>query len=345
MHSWINRQWRKRGVWAWCTLPLALLYGFIAHRRRLAYATGKHKFFRASVPVIVIGNIYAGGTGKTPLACAVGELLKQHGWQPGLVSRGYGRHPEPDEKQPTTGQGTHLDWHTFGDEPTLIAQKTGMPISVHRNRALAAQALLTDFPATDIIISDDGLQHYGLDRDFEILVQDERGIGNGFLLPAGPLREPAARRQEVDLVLTRQPLTSSGAEPGFVLRINAFWQPATGVKLEPTEFMARLNTEQPIAAVAGIGVPERFFKSLADMGVRICQTHSLADHAAIELDWLERLPAKTILITEKDAVKLPGCITDRRLWVTQTSVQWWHEDAQAILLQRLAKAGIKRTES
>lgn len=338
LQSWISSQWQKRGVWAWLTWPLSFLYGLIAKHRRHAYETGAKKPYRASVPVIVIGNIYVGGTGKTPLACEIGELLREQGWRPGLVSRGYGRNKDTTL---AIGQGDQLDWRKFGDEPALIAQKTGMPISVHRDRGIAAKALLEKFPQTNIIISDDGLQHYRLARDFEILVQDERGVGNGFLLPAGPLREPVARRDEVNLVLTRRSLKVADTEPGFELGITHFWQPATNQKLDPRAFAAVADTQQPIAAVAAIGVPQRFFNSLKALGVSVTQTFGLPDHAPIDLEWLKRLPAKTILITEKDAVKLQWPIEDKRLWIAQTSVLWWCDDAKTLLLHKLAAADIK----
>ena len=345
LQSWIARQWQTRGAWSWLMRPLAVLYGWLARRRRHAYATGRQSVYRAPVPVIVIGNIYVGGTGKTPLACALGDLLMRQGWHPGLVSRGYGRqYGRKASALPAIGQGQDLDWRLFGDEPTLIARKTGMPISVHRDRGMAAQALLRAFPHIDIILSDDGLQHYRLARDFEILVQDERGVGNGLLLPAGPLREPPARQQAVDLVLHRQRHALVGTQLAFDVQIDSFWQPATGIKTGADGFTSSIGLSHPVAAVAGIGVPERFFKSLAEMGISVEQTYPLADHAAIDTDWLMRLPAKTILITEKDAVKLTYPITDTRIWVTNTSVCWWHQGAQAALIQRLAAAGIRRLE-
>ncbi|MCD8494305.1 MAG: tetraacyldisaccharide 4'-kinase [Burkholderiaceae bacterium] len=340
--SWISRQWQKKGIWAWVTSPLALAYGLIASKRREAYLSGKQKPYRAPVPVLVIGNIYVGGTGKTPLACAIAELLQRQGWHPGLVSRGYGR---LNDATVATGQGPDLDWQEFGDEPALIAHKTGMPVSVHQNRAQAAELLLARFAQTDIIVSDDGLQHYGLARDFEILVQDDRGTGNGFLLPAGPLRESLERLNEVDLVLTRSTHIRIGLEPGFSLQIDQFWQPATGLKLDPAQFVTQAKSQGSIAAAAGIGVPQRFFMSLLEVGITLQDCYPLADHAAIDLHWLNSLSAKTILITEKDAIKLDKPIADHRIWVAQTSVNWWRDDIDAFLTQRLAAAGIKHSES
>ena len=341
LQAWIARQWQKRGAWTYFTCPLAWIYGLIARHRRQAYLKGTHMPTRVQVPVIVIGNIYVGGTGKTPLACAIADLLKRQGWQPGLVSRGYGRE---DDDHPAIGHADDLDWQTFGDEPALIAKKTGIPVSVQRNRALAAQALLTHFPETDVIISDDGLQHYGLARDFEILVQDDRGVGNGLLLPAGPLREPASRLKQVDLVLTRRADPSASELPAFGVQITHFWQPATGARLDAAAFAAHFADFEPLVAMAGIGVPQRFFMSLQALGIPLAQVYSLADHAAIDAQWLAQLSAKTILVTEKDAVKLSRSVTDNRLWVAETSVQWWRDDVEAVLTQMLAEAGIRRME-
>ena len=307
---------------------------------------GRSSNSKLSVPVIVVGNIYVGGTGKTPVTCALAQLLRAQGWNPGLVSRGYGRQ---DSQQPVTGQGADLDWELFGDEPALTARKTGIPVSSHRNRTLAAKQLLAQYPATDIIISDDGLQHYGLHRDFEILVQDDRGLGNQLLLPAGPLREPPERIKQVDFVLTRlsqrpsadrhQTKRLARADASFALQIEAFWQPATNARVTAAHFVQ--TVEPAIAALAAIGVPERFFMSLREIGIEPTQTHALADHEPIQSSWLEKLDARTILITEKDAVKLPS-VKDRRVWVAITGLAWLEADASARLLEKLAAQGIKK---
>ncbi len=293
------------------------------------------------MPVLVIGNIYVGGTGKTPLTIAVAKLLQSQGWRPGLVSRGFGRlHTEVS----AVGRGASLDWQAFGDEPTLIARETGMAVAVHRDRAIAAQALLAQYPDTDIIISDDGLQHYRLARDFEILVQDERGVGNGLLLPAGPLREPVSRREEVNLVLTRGQLPLASTQPGFGVEIDGFCHLATGEVCSVEDFLSRCQPHSSIVAVAAIGVPERFFNNLNDLGLHLSATHALVDHQAMDLAWLKGLPAKTILLTQKDAVKLSRREADPRVWVAQTSVHWWRDDIAVFFAQRLAQAGIQHPE-
>ena len=197
---WLHQQWQKRGVWAhllWPVSCLALVYVF-AKRRWYQQAT--KQVYRAPVPVVVVGNVYVGGVGKTPVVIALVQQLVSLGWTPGVISRGYGVKLGP---APRVGRG-ELDATSLGDEPALISEQTQAPVSVHPNRRLACQALLTAYPEVDIIVSDDGLQHLALARDLEILVQDERLSGNGWLLPAGPLREPASRLSTVDLVITRQ---------------------------------------------------------------------------------------------------------------------------------------------
>ena len=347
LQQWVSKQWQSRGLLAGLLRPVAWVFGRIVLYRQRASDFGRSSKTKLSVPVVVIGNIYVGGTGKTPVACEIARLLQSQGWNPGLVSRGYGRQESP---QPATGQGPDLAWESFGDEPALIARKTGMPVSSHRNRTLAAKQLLAQYPATDIIISDDGLQHYALHRDFEILVQDERGLGNGLLLPAGPLREPPERIKQVDFILerlseqssnhpSRQPPADSDAS--FVLEIDSFWQPATNRTVKAAHFGETLA--QPTAAVAAIGVPERFFMSLRELGIEPTQTYALADHQAIQNSWLEKLDARTILITEKDAIKLPS-LQDSRVWVAITRLAWREDGASTRLLEKLATKGIKSTE-
>ena len=168
--------------------------------KRLWFERGLGHTYRAPVPVVIVGNLYVGGTGKTPVVIALVKQLKALGWHPGLISRGYGAKLGPSAR---TGQG-ELNASIMGDEPALLAEQTGAWIGVHPNRQLACQALLKADPAIDIIVSDDGLQHLALARDVEIVVQDTRGVGNGWLLPAGPLREPAKRLKTVDVVIHRQ---------------------------------------------------------------------------------------------------------------------------------------------
>jgi tetraacyldisaccharide 4'-kinase len=333
--AWIARQWTHRGLWAFLMRPVAQIYGLLAAARRNRFLHHTSRSYRCPVPVIVVGNIFVGGTGKTPVTIAIAQTLKSKGWTPGLVSRGYGR---KSGGAALVGSG-NLDWQRFGDEPTLIARKTGIAVCVHENRALACQSLLRAHPEIDVILSDDGLQHYGLQRDLEILLQDERAIGNGLLLPAGPLRESAERLKSVDFVIERiaradSKEVSSRLELGdrpwhceFKVSIVGFEQLKSGLKLTVDQFLAHPLRSAPMAAVAGIGVPERFFDSLRSLGVTLAHTYALPDHAELSRHWprsLDNQAIETILITEKDAVK-SHCLDDDRVWMALTNVSWLND--------------------
>ena len=264
--------------------------GVIALRRRL-YAKGILPSRRMSVPVIVVGNIAAGGTGKTPLTIALVERLRAEGWNPGVASRGYGR---SDEAQALWAD-RDSDPATTGDEPVLIAYRSGAKVRVDRDRIKAAQALVA--AGCDIVVCDDGLQHYRLARDVEIEVIDgQRRYGNGRLLPAGPLREPTERAAECDFRVV------NGGETGFgewsmQLQIGDA-QPLQGGRARPLSAFAG----QRVHAVAGIGNPERFFATLRDHGIAVVP-HAFADHhryTAADFEFGSQLP---VLMTEKDAVK------------------------------------------
>jgi tetraacyldisaccharide 4'-kinase len=198
MSEWLQRQWYKSGVWQFVLMPLSWLFLLLSSLRRLAYRLGIFKTIRLPVPVIVVGNITVGGTGKTPLVIWLAEQLAQAGYKPGIISRGYGG--KNDLPMAVTDNS---DPAIAGDEPVMIAGRTIASVWVGRDRAATGMALLNAHPACDLIISDDGLQHYRLTRDAEIVVIDgQRHFGNGRLLPAGPLREPARRLASVDAVVS-----------------------------------------------------------------------------------------------------------------------------------------------
>jgi len=303
-----------------------------------------------SVPVIVVGNLYIGGTGKTPVAIALATALTAQGYKPGLISRGYGSSRKP---MPATARGESLDWQTYGDEPALIAKRTGIPVSVHANRFLAGCQLLKRFPEVNVIISDDGLQHQRLARDIELLVEDDRGVGNGATLPGGPLREDRRLRDSVDAILRRASDTHAAvngqAAPntttlmfGFEVILEHFYCPASGQKLIIAAMVQALETTNAsTAAIAGIGVPDRFFQGLKNLGIRLDQTIALSDHAPMTLALLESIDAKTILITEKDAMKFP-VNRDPRIWVARASVQWSDDKILDWLTKTLHDRGSKR---
>lgn len=307
--------WGRRGPLSTALLPLSWIYGTISRHR--LHAQARHAW-RAPVPVIVIGNILVGGTGKTPVTAAVCEALQEAGWHPGLVSRGYG--VRIDAQPHLSDASPRSDW--LADEPALLHAATGAPVAVHPLRALAGQALLAAHPEIDVLIADDALQHRALARDLEIIVQDARGIGNGRLLPAGPLREPAERLFQAQWVVTqlghgeRAPNAAAiGRARAVTMRLTPRLavQLATGRRLSWADWHDDFGSA-PCSAIAGIGRPERFFAMLQACGVRLARTHRLRDHGNITAAMLAALPAGPVLITPKDAVKLAAC-DDARVWV------------------------------
>ncbi|WP_313381132.1 tetraacyldisaccharide 4'-kinase [Achromobacter insolitus] len=311
----LARQWQHGGWLSNLLLPLSRLTAWEVARKRQGYLDGTRSAYRAPVPVVVIGNVYVGGTGKTPMVIATVQALRARGYTPGVVSRGYGVKIGPHAR---VGLGD-LEASRFGDEPALIARATAAPVAVHPKRALAAQALLRAHPKVDVIVSDDGLQHLALARDVEIVVQDERGVGNGRLLPAGPLREPAERLREVDVVVTNigtpghePPGTSAGGRPRQV----RMWLEPDGTRQVSGHGRRPLGdfAGQPrIAAAAGIGNPERFFTTLRSAGIQLETALALPDHHDYAESPFQALKADVILVTSKDAIKC-SALNDARLW-------------------------------
>ncbi|GAA0218562.1 tetraacyldisaccharide 4'-kinase [Castellaniella daejeonensis] len=335
------KAWSRRGGLSTLLLPLSWLYGLVAARRLRAQASVAWK---APVPVVVVGNILVGGTGKTPVTIAVCQALRSRGWRPGIISRGYGIDVGP--KPRLSDDGAAAD--RLGDEPALIHASTGAPVAVHPRRVLAATALLSAHPDTDVLIADDGLQHTALARDLEIIVQDGRGIGNGRLLPAGPLREPPGRLAKADWLVTHlaagEPMPSGpatslpGTDPApraVVMRLQpeSVAQLASG-REQPWDAWQSGHGSTPCAAVAGIGRPERFFAMLRAAGITLSRTVRVPDHQAIPADTLRNLPAAPILITPKDAVKC-AAPHDPRLWVVRAAPAFsdpcWLDDVDRAL--------------
>lgn len=298
----IERLWYGDAGGARLLAPLACLYGAAAVLRRSAYRRGTLRVEHLPVPVIVVGNITVGGTGKTPLVIAIVERLRSLGWRPGIVSRGYGgaRSGSPLRVQPETPP------RTAGDEPVLLARRLGCPVAVCPDRAAAGQLLCRDGDV-DVLVADDGLQHYRLARELEIAVVDGvRRFGNGRLLPAGPLREPPSRLREVDLVVVNggQP---RGDEMGMRLAGDVAERVIDGTRRPLQAFRG-----QKVHAVAGIGNPSRFFDHLERHGLTV-ERHAFADHHAFQPDDLRFGDDRAILMTEKDAVKCAG-MADHRHW-------------------------------
>jgi tetraacyldisaccharide 4'-kinase len=303
----IAREWQRRGVIAWLLWPLSWIFAGIAASRRLAFRQGWFRSESAGIPVVVVGNVTVGGTGKTPTVIALIDGLRDAGMTPGVVSRGYGG---------TRGTKAPLAVHAgsaareAGDEPTLIARRTAAPVFVCADRVAAVRALRQAHPDVNVIISDDGLQHYRLRRDVEIVVFDQRLGGNGFLLPAGPLREPLTRRRDATLINDPHARTLPPGKNTFALSLapGAAWRIDQPDDRQPLTAFATLR----VIAAAGIGAPERFFAMLRQQGIRP-ETRPLPDHYNFDVNPFESDTADAILVTEKDAVKC-GDWHDARLW-------------------------------
>ncbi len=284
--------------------------------------------YHPPLPVLVIGNIFVGGTGKTPVVIALVKALIEKGWHPGVISRGYGVDIGPTAR---VGRAP-LDPEQFADEPALIAEQTGATLAVHPNRKKAIESLLSHSPEIDLIISDDGLQHLALNRTLEIIVQDQRKVGNGCVMPAGPLRESIARLNLVQAIVTTiafnagtdptaAPCPQSGIHgtspraTNMSLRTVSFRNLTQQQSLTPAEFKNQV-LNQTVAAAAGIGAPEKFFDSLRSQGFSLNQTLALPDHHRFTRDTFSSLQTDCILITAKDAVKCQH-LNDSRIWVVQ----------------------------
>jgi tetraacyldisaccharide 4'-kinase len=290
----LSQAWLRRGYLACLLWPVSLVMLMAVRFRQGLYLSGLLQRHRLAVPVIVIGNVVVGGTGKTPVVMAVVRHLQAQGWHPGVISRGYGRSSqecrEVQVKDPAS---------LVGDEPALIKRSTQVPVFVASRRVEAARSLLASYPDTDVLVSDDGLQHYALGRDIEICLFDDRGLGNGFLLPAGLLREPWPR--QVDLVLHTGSLpaltgyTSQRKLADYAVR-------SDGSRL-PLAALVK-SDQRPVLAIAAIAQPEAFFNMLRAQGLVLSMTQALPDHHDFQ-DW-HRPDAHShvLLCTEKDAVKL-----------------------------------------
>ncbi len=309
----LQHHWYRLSPLHLLLFPISLLFRSLAALRRFGYRSGILASVKLPVPVIVIGNISVGGTGKTPLTLWLVQQLIENGWHPGIVSRGYTK----DNKQiKTPYEVSSTDSaNEVGDEPLLMAQRALCPVWISRDRPAAAQALLQAHPECDIILSDDGLQHYRLQRDVEIVVIDgARRFGNGMLLPAGPLREAVSRLKEVDAVVIN----------GGTAQNNEF-----SMQLAGTRFYNLLNPElivsasefagQRLHALAGIGHPQRFFRYLQQLGLE-CTAHAFPDHHRYSTADIAFKDADAILMTEKDAVKCAPFATEQ-CWVLRVDAQ------------------------
>ena len=286
------KYWYRRGAIAWLLWPVSLLFGLLVFLRRFLYFIRLLKSKHPGVPVIVIGNITVGGSGKTPLVLWTAEFLKGKGWSPAIVSRGYGAKVQSPRAATIASEAAEV-----GDEPVLLARRSGCPVWVGADRLAVIAALRAAHPGVNVVILDDGLQHYRLRRDLEVAVVDSRGLGNGFLLPAGPLREPAWRLRTVDAVVANG---ASRKEDFTMLLVGEELHRMTDAReRRPLKAFAG----QKVHAVAGIGDPKRFFLQLGAAGIKV-QPHPFPDHHAFTPHDLEFGDGLPVLMTEKDAVKL-----------------------------------------
>lgn len=310
----IERQWHRRNFLTCLLYPFAVLFGVVIRLRRALYATGILRTRRLAVPVVVIGNISVGGTGKTPLIIWLCRWLRDQGMRPGIIARGYGGDGTLRTVTPNSTAGE------VGDEPLLLARRCQVPVVVAPRRVEAGAALLRDHPDCDVILSDDGLQHLALARDVEVAVIDgKRGFGNGLLLPAGPLREPTTRLASVDAVV----VNGGNAHAGL---------PAFDMALAGERFLSlagnadRKDAASPrqwrgvtAHAIAGIGDPERFFRHLESLGLRI-ERHPFPDHHRFTPADLAFAGDDIVLMTEKDAVKCAAF----------AQPNWWYLPVDAV---------------
>jgi tetraacyldisaccharide 4'-kinase len=325
----LQSAWYRRGPLACSLWPASRLFEALVRLRRAGYQRGLFTTQRLPVPVIVVGNLIVGGAGKTPVVLALAALLQRRGYTPGIVARGHGGsvgrgvlNVEPDTPAATCG-----------DEPKLLRLRSGAPVVVGRARPAAARALLQAHPRVNVILSDDGLQHLALGRDVQVIVFDARGAGNGWLLPAGPLREPLAQRPPARSLVLYNAAMASTAWPGTCIRptLSGAVELSSWTRGEPgtREALKRLRGRRMVAA-AGIANPQRFFSMLREHGLEL-DSLELPDHWPFDnLPW----PATTadVIVTEKDAVKIdPARLGSTRVWVATLDLQLGAEFETALL--------------
>ncbi len=318
MSRWLSEAWYNGSKLVRLLLPLSWLFGLLAERRRQQLLRNP---WQASVPVIVVGNITAGGTGKTPVCLALAKYFTAQGKRVAFVSRGYGGNASQYPLLVNAGSNPA----EAGDEAVLLARQSGCAVVVDPNRVRAVQFAQQQLQA-QLIISDDGLQHYALARTIEIAVIDgARGLGNGLLLPAGPLREPAERLQTVDYIVIngalQQPVTlPAGKQINMQLQAGSLINLQSGERLSPQQWLQRHAPQSPVHAVAGIGNPNRFFTSLQQLGF-VIMPHAFTDHHAYKAGDLAFADSAPVVMTTKDAVKCQSFVKGN----------WWALEVEAVL--------------
>lgn len=332
----MTHAWQRQAAWLWLLLPVSWLYGFITMMRRQAYKIGLFASYRAPIAVMVIGNITVGGSGKTPLIIALVNHLQKQGVKVGVISRGYGG---DSSQMPALVYADSLP-SIVGDEPCLIVNMTGAAMAVCPNRKQAITTLLNAHPDLQLIIADDGLQHYALQRDIEWIVVDaSRGFGNQQLLPTGFLREPMSRLQGANVVYhekadrtTKDNKQAQSSRLTMHLqadKLQPLWPSAveieglTAAEKMPIPLMPPMPNSQ-VHAVSGIGYPQRFFDTLLSLGFDVIE-HPYPDHYDFSLTELLQYSEQPIIVTSKDAVKI------RALLIDMTSRQTLSEEYQELI--------------
>ncbi|MFS1423319.1 tetraacyldisaccharide 4'-kinase [Shewanella sp. 10N.286.48.B5] len=319
MQALVNKIWYQGHRAKWLLLPLSALFGLISSVRRWAFKLGFKQAQVLDVPVVIVGNITAGGSGKTPTVIYLINLLRQQGYTPGVISRGYGVNIDGVKTVKATDNAADV-----GDEPAMIVARTQVPMVVGAKRIDAAKQLLSE-TNVDVIISDDGLQHYALARDIEInIVDGQRRYGNQCLIPAGPLREGLWRLNSIDWVLNN----------GGVVQGNEVAMSLTPAALKPVKPNSTQHWQpQAAIAMAGIGNPQRFFDSLSLQGFSLAETKAFEDHQAFDENELKQLSKQhPLIMTEKDAVKCRDFAQDN----------WWYLPVNAKLNTEFDTAFLNR---
>lgn len=314
-YRWTQRVWYGGGASYLLLMPLSAIYWIVITLRRLAFTSRLLAVQKVDVPVVVVGNLTAGGTGKTPATLWLAKALRDRGFKPGIVSRGYGGSKSSSPMRVDAAS----DPAVVGDEPVLLARRSACAVAVDPDRVRAARMLIAE--GADLIIADDGLQHLRLGRDYEICVVDgKRWLGNRLLLPAGPLREPPARLQSVDQILINGPTRERGrtAKEQNAIRFDLVASEVTRLNRSLTRPIDRFSGTT-VHAVAAIGNPLRFFDMLRAHGMQVIE-HVFPDHAPLDVSSLTFADEFEILMTEKDAVKIGTRVSDR-FWYVEVDVQ------------------------
>lgn len=328
LNAWLEQRWYGARPIA-LFIPLSALFVAITVLRRWAYRCRALRTVRLTVPVVVVGNISVGGTGKTPFAIWLAGALRARGYHPGIVTRGYGGRSEDWPVVVTVESDPVL----VGDEAVLLARRTGLPVVAGPDRVAAAKRLLRD-GTVNVIVSDDGLQHYRLARDMEIILFDaERGLGNGWRLPAGPLRESARRLARADLAVAKIGKTPPVPLPVRALKMSLRVQEVVSMDGSRTVALDSFAGQQ-VYAVAGIGHPQQFFALLTAHGLRV-KGRALPDHAQVSVTDLDFQDTRPVFMTEKDAIKCRGFKLTNH-WCVCVAASFTGKDA-ALILERVSQ--------